>query len=190
MINILRIEIVQGRFEGVEAFRRRLTSSDSEIINQLLNIRGGERSVGAPRAEYTALRACVRTCVHACTRPHGRVVSVWPRIRVRAPSSIRRAECKRVYALRQVCARVNYVFGRRVYRHPVNLHRPRGLHGTPRYGRQYTSIHRCPDALRPRRYGRSFSTSLGDKAPEWPAGPIGLDAFMGFPTQTNVPRIR
>lgn len=49
---------------------------------------------------------------------------------VRAPSSIRRAECKRVYALRQVCARVNYALGRRVYRHPVNLHRPRGLHGT------------------------------------------------------------
>jgi len=151
MINISRIQN-SSRCRSVQTATYEL---HSEIINQSLNIRGGEWSVGALRAKYciTRVPACVRAYDHM---PRGVCMAEDP---VRAPSSIRRAECKRVYALRQVCARVNYALGHRVYRHPVNLHRPCGLHGTPRYGRRYTSIHRCPDVVRPRRHGRSFSVT-------------------------------
>jgi len=115
----------------------------SDIINQSLNIqalsialcRGHVCTRACARAYVRAcVSACARECVRTCVRPTRRirlVVFVRPRIRYH-PSLIVHAECKRVYALRQVCVRVNYVLGRRIYRHPVNLHRPRGLYVTVR----------------------------------------------------------
>ena len=139
------------------------------------------------------LRACTRACMHAYDRiPRGVRMVEDP---VRAPSSIRRAECKRVYALRQVCGRVNYALSRRVYRHPVNLHRPCGLHSTPRYVRSsvpptHPSIGVPTLHAHESTAEASPTAPLRDKAPGWPADSIGLDAFMGFPLrlpmQTNV----
>lgn len=137
MINISRIQ-AGSRCRCVHTTTYEL---HSEIINQSLNICAGERSVGVLRAEYciTRVPACICACVHAYDHiPRGVRMTEDP---VRAPSSIRRAECKRVYALRQVCGRVNYALSRRVYRHPVNLHRPCGLHSTPRYVRSSVPTH-------------------------------------------------
>jgi len=149
-----------------------------------------------PACVRSCVRACLLACMRACVRAYDHICDVrMVEDPVRAPSSIRRAECKRVYALRQVCGRVNYALSRRVYRHPVNLHRPCGLHSTPRYVRSSVPTH--PSIGVPTLHAHESTTEasptapLRDKAPRWPAGSIGLDAFMGFPLwlpQTNVLR--
>lgn len=155
----------------LEASKRTTYELHSDIINQSLNIQALSRALCHACMRACCVHICVRTVTHASWYSYGRGSGTSP---------IVRAECKRVYALRQVCVRVNYVLGRCVYRHSVNLHRPRGLYVYGPVVGTYTSIHRRSDVARSRGHCGTSSTSAEDKAPGRSADSIGLDVFMGI----------